>query len=236
MARAARPALLAAVAIMVAAGITGPAQARKGKPHATAAERDARSAGKKRQTHRARALRVRKRARRRGSWGHVPAWLRVAYPFNPAAASLPAPAAGVPAPAPDAPGAPPLGAPAPAPALPPPPAPPPSGCGTAVGAREGEWYVTLTRATACAGQVTIEAQNYGEDPHDLRIQRENGPELASWPVLGPGGPGGVLAKKVTLTTGRYTLYCTLLGGTPPGTPGESHAAAGMTATLTIVAR
>ena len=60
-------------------------------------------------------------------------------------------------------------------------------------------------------------------------------EIAAWPELGPGSPGGVLAKKVTLTTGRYTLYCTLVGGTPPGTPGESHAAAGMTATLTIVA-
>ena len=66
-------------------------------------------------------------------------------------------------------------------------------------------------------------------------QHEGGPEVASWPELGPGSPGGVLAKKVTLTPGRYTLYCTLVGGTPPGTPGESHAAAGMTATLTIVA-
>jgi hypothetical protein len=45
----------------------------------------------------------------------------------------------------------------------------------------------------------------------------------------------VLGKKVTMTPGRYTLYCSLVGGTPPGTPGESHAAAGMTATLTIVA-
>ncbi len=174
-----------------------------------------------------RRVRKRKRSQRRAS-GHIPAWVLAAGAFT-------TPAPGTP-PAPGAPGAPGTPPPAPTPpgTTPPSPPPPPPTCGRAVGAREGEWFVTLSRTTACSGQITVEAQNYGTDPHDLRLQREGGPEVESWPELGPGSPGGVLAKKVTLTPGRYTLYCTLVGGTPPGTPGESHAAAGMTATLTIV--
>ena len=61
------------------------------------------------------------------------------------------------------------------------------------------------------------------------------PRSPRGPSSRPAVPAGVLAKKVTLAPGRYTLYCSLLGGTPPGTPGESHAAAGMTATLTVIA-
>ena len=186
---------------------------------ATGASASARKPG----ARRVRAPRVRKRPRRLR--GHIPAWLLVADPFTTPAPGSPPTTGAPPAPAPVT----------PPPGTTPPVTPPPPTCGTAVGAREGEWFVTLSRATACAGTVTVEAQNYGSDPHDLRLQRENGPEVASWPELGPGSPGGVLAKKVTLAVGRYTLYCTLVGGTPAGTPGESHAAAGMTTTLTIVA-
>jgi hypothetical protein len=185
--------------------------------------RATRPARRAKRAHRRRA-RVRKSARRRGSWGHVPAWLKAADPFATGDPSAPQP-----------PGATPPGPAPPDPGTPQPPAPPPPSCGTAAGARMGEWYLKPSRTTLCVGQVTIEAQNYGQDPHDMRLQRENGPELASWPELAPGSPGGVLARKVTLTAGRYTLYCSLTGGTPPGTPGESHAAAGMTATLTVVA-
>ena len=58
---------------------------------------------------------------------------------------------------------------------------------------------------------------------------------AAPPHLAPGKPGGVEAKQLTLTPGTYELYCSLTGGTPPGTPGDSHAAAGMNATITVVA-
>ena len=44
----------------------------------------------------------------------------------------------------------------------------------------------------------------------------------------PASPAGSSRKQLTLTPGTYELYCSLTGGTPPGTPGDSHAAAGMT--------
>ena len=55
------------------------------------------------------------------------------------------------------------------------------------------------------------------------------------PHLAAGKPGGIESKQLTLTPGTYELYCSLTGGTPPGTPGDTHAAAGMNATITVVA-
>ena len=55
------------------------------------------------------------------------------------------------------------------------------------------------------------------------------------PHLAPGSPGGIESKQLTLAAGTYELYCSLSGGTPAGTPGDSHAAAGMTTTITVVA-
>ena len=222
-------ALVAAFALVPAAAQACPA--RDGAPRAVSGTGTAASAGRAApRAHasagRRRAARVRKRARSR-RWGHVPAWVLIAGAF-----AAPAPGT-TPAPVPTDPGT----TTPPDPGTTPPGTTPPATptCNRAVGAREGEWFVTLSRTKLCSGLVTIEAQNYGTDAHDLRIQHEGGPQVETWPELAPGSPGGVLAKKVTLTPGRYTLYCSLVGGTPPGTPGESHAAAGMTATLTIVA-
>jgi len=229
MAGGARLLLIAVAALALSGGTV--AQARPSQAAHDAARKagagDGKAAGSPSAARR--ALRVRKRARRRGSHGHVPAWLKVVDPF-----ATPAPGN-----APQTPGTPEPGTPQ-TPGSPDPgttPGTPPStpACGAATGARESEWYVKPSRTTLCAGQVTIEAQNYGQDPHDLRLSHDNGAQVASWPELAPGNPGGVLAKKVTLAPGRYTLYCSLIGGTPPGTPGESHAAAGMTATITVVA-
>jgi hypothetical protein len=86
--------------------------------------------------------------------------------------------------------------------------------------------------------VTIEAQNWGQDAHDLWLQPEGGAPLwkfgEAYPHLAPGSPGGIESRKLTLAAGRYTLFCSLTGGTPAGTPGDLHAAAGMTATFTVV--
>ena len=99
----------------------------------------------------------------------------------------------------------------------------------AAGRRARGWVSGTSRSrasTVCTGQVTIEAQNYGQDPHDMRLQRENGPEVASWPELGPGSPGGVLGQEGHADAGPLHALLHADGGTPPGTPGESHAAAG----------
>ena len=67
-----------------------------------------------------------------------------------------------------------------------------------------------------AGQVTIEFRNYGEDPHDLVLE----PAGPGWAEL---GPGGVEAKKVTLSPGSYKLLCAI----------EGHEQLGMKATLKV---
>jgi hypothetical protein len=120
--------------------------------------------------------------------------------------------------------------PAPSPTTP----PATSACRYAVGAQESEWQVRLSRTSVCAGTVTIEAQNWGDDPHDLWLVREDGAgEAVTWPELAPGRPGGVMSRRATLAPGRYRLLCTLVGGQPA--PYGSHAEAGMTATLTVTA-
>ncbi len=215
------PAGAAAVAPAIARGTPTAAAARVA---ADAAGRTAVGARERPGGRRAGGTRRARRLKRlRRTRAHVPAWILRPGPLGSAA-----PVPGGTAPATDAP---PGGGTAPGPGA----TPPSSSCRYAVGAKEVEWSVQLSRLSVCAGSVTIEAQNYGDDPHDLVLQREGGPELQAWPTLAPGRPGGVEARRLDLSPGRYTLYCSLLGGTPPGTPGESHAAAGMTATLTVSA-
>jgi hypothetical protein len=97
----------------------------------------------------------------------------------------------------------------------------------------------LSRTKLCAGTVTVEAQNWGEDAHDMWIAPKDGPTLWKFgeapPHLAAGKPGGIESKQLTLTPGTYELYCSLTGGTPAGTPGDAHSAAGMNATITVVA-
>ena len=82
-----------------------------------------------------------------------------------------------------------------------------------------EFYLTLSRPLVGAGVVTIELRNYGEDPHDLAVSPAGSTEqLATWSEL---EPGGVQAKKVSLSPGSYKLFCVI----------EGHEQAGMKATL-----
>lgn len=82
-----------------------------------------------------------------------------------------------------------------------------------------EFYLTLSRPLVGAGQVTVELRNYGEDPHDLVVER-SGTEVGRW---GEIGPGGVQAKTLSLTAGSYTLLCSI----------EGHEQIGMKATLRV---
>ena len=229
-----------ALAAVAAGASWGARAAAGGAPPARAAAHAAAPRPGDRARAPRRALRVARRPRRTRH-GHVPAWVRRPGPLPGSRPSAPAlggaqPGGAVPGTGPGTPaggttsgGTPPGGSPTPT-------------CGVAAGARESEWAVVLSRTRLCAGKVTIEAQNWGQDPHDLWLAPKNGEPLWKFgeapPHLAPGtgkAPGGIESRQFTLAPGTYELYCSLTGGTPPGTPGDSHAAAGMTATITVVA-
>jgi len=101
---------------------------------------------------------------------------------------------------------------------PPPPPPPPRF--VSVAARE--WSLTLSRPLVGAGSVTVELQNAGEDPHNLIVSPDDDSHdpLAAWPELLPGENA---RRSVTLSTGRYLLWCSL----------EGHEASGMSVRLRV---
>jgi hypothetical protein len=100
-------------------------------------------------------------------------------------------------------------------ALPPPPA------RVQVVAREFSFVLSRTRITS--GRAIIELANFGEDAHDLRLERVGGTKVYGWPVA---QPGDVEDRALTLVPGRYRLWCSV----------ANHRALGMTATLIVVKR
>lgn len=102
---------------------------------------------------------------------------------------------------------------------------PPSPANPAPPARLGvvarEWSLTLSRATLVAGPAKIELQNFGEDAHNLRIERTDG---TGTPLDVPETEAGErTAAAGTLPAGEYKVYCALPG----------HEAAGMHARLSV---
>jgi hypothetical protein len=105
---------------------------------------------------------------------------------------------------------------APGPAL-----PPPSPALTRLGVIAREWSLTLSRTTFPAGKVGVELQNFGEDAHNLRIERADG---TGPPLDVPETEAGERQKATgTLAAGSYRVYCALPG----------HDAQGMHARLTV---
>ena len=84
-----------------------------------------------------------------------------------------------------------------------------------------EFTLTLSRTSVAAGTVSIELDNRGQDPHDLRVQRADDP-LAGFNFT-LTKPGTFSSQKLELGPGTWKLYCTL----------EGHAALGMSATVTV---
>jgi hypothetical protein len=115
-------------------------------------------------------------------------------------------------------------APAPTPEVPvdvPAPPPPPSPAPERLGVVAREWSLTLSRTSLNAGVASVELQNFGEDAHNLRIERldASGPQLDL-----PLAESGERQKASgTLAAGTYKVYCTLPG----------HDAQGMHARLTV---
>ena len=87
---------------------------------------------------------------------------------------------------------------------------------TKVPVSEVEFKITLASTNFKAGEITFEAKNDGKIPHDLAIKG-----TSDKTKLIP--PGGSAELKVTLTPGKYELYCTVPG----------HEAAGMRLNITV---
>ncbi len=97
-------------------------------------------------------------------------------------------------------------------------APPPPPARVQVVARE--FSLALSRPSLKAGPAIVELANFGEDPHDLRLQRIGGTKVYGAPVQ---QPDGVYDLKVKLLPGRYRLWCSI----------ADHRARGMLAVLVV---
>ena len=72
-----------------------------------------------------------------------------------------------------------------------------------------------------AGPVSVELDNFGQDPHDLRVERVDTPATGFSFTLAK--PRTVSSQKLDLAPGEWKLYCTLPG----------HEALGMSARITV---
>ncbi len=117
----------------------------------------------------------------------------------------------------------------PAPALPVQPAPetPPAGEPESqvghLGVKAVEYSYTLSRPEVDAGEVIVQLNNQGEDPHNLVLEHEGSADPS---VEIPATPSVSQASaQFTLSPGTYRLYCSLY----------KHEAKGMEATLVVSA-
>jgi plastocyanin len=92
-----------------------------------------------------------------------------------------------------------------------------------VGAKE--FYFVVSRHKVVAGPAIIELVNYGEDPHDLRVERVGGTHVYRSPIVQPG-PASYYDLQLTLLPGKYMLWCGV----------ANHRQLGMQAVLTVVAK
>jgi hypothetical protein len=86
-----------------------------------------------------------------------------------------------------------------------------------------EFFYSLSRHKVVAGPAIVELVNFGEDPHDLRLQRIGGGRIWKTPLV---YPGDYYDLEATLVPGRYRLWCAV----------ANHRELGMTAVLSVVAR
>ena len=83
-----------------------------------------------------------------------------------------------------------------------------------------EYSYTLSRLHVKAGTAILELDNFGQDPHDLRIQRSGSKRVAK---LGKVAPGQYADLTLHLPPGRYSLWCSI----------ADHRQKGMRATLIV---
>lgn len=87
-----------------------------------------------------------------------------------------------------------------------------------VGAKE--FFYALSRGSVVAGPAIVELVNFGEDPHDMRIERVGGTHVYRTPVV---QPGTYFDLSVKLLPGKYRLWCSI----------ANHRTLGMHAVLVV---
>lgn len=83
-----------------------------------------------------------------------------------------------------------------------------------------EFGYVLSRPSIKAGPAIVELANFGEDEHDLRLQRIGGTRVYRIRRVAPGRIGELEARFVP---GRFRLWCSL----------ADHRARGMRAVLVV---
>ena len=91
---------------------------------------------------------------------------------------------------------------------------------SSVGVTETEYRITLGRTTVPHGRITFYIANFGQDDHDLQLQRVGGTRVWDIPKTLPGQRQTITLK---LRPGLYTLTCTM----------ADHAMLGMRAQLRV---
>jgi len=86
-----------------------------------------------------------------------------------------------------------------------------------------EFYFQLSRYTVTAGPAVIELVNFGQDAHDLRLERKGGTRAYGTPQVQPGGHFDLTVR---LLPGTYELWCSV----------ANHRRLGMEAVLKVKAR
>jgi hypothetical protein len=89
-----------------------------------------------------------------------------------------------------------------------------------LGVQASEYHLVLSRASVKAGPALIELQNFGQDPHDLRLRRVGGKRTYAIVLTDPGKRQTISLR---LLPGRYRLWCSVL----------NHAQLGMQAVLRV---
>jgi plastocyanin len=110
---------------------------------------------------------------------------------------------------------------APPPLAPAPPAEEPEPEANRVAVKAAEYFYVLSRPSVRAGEVTVELDNRGEDPHNLNI-REEGSEGAAFELPETESLQRNIAS-FDLPAGKYRLWCSL----------PEHEANGMYTTLIV---
>jgi plastocyanin len=83
-----------------------------------------------------------------------------------------------------------------------------------------EYSFSLSRLRVHAGPAVIELANFGQDLHDLRVQRVGSTHVAGLGVVAAGRRGDLTVK---LAPGRYSFWCSV----------ANHRKLGMRTTLVV---
>ncbi len=83
-----------------------------------------------------------------------------------------------------------------------------------------EFYYNLSRHAVAPGPAIVQFVDFGQDPHDLRMERLGGGRVYGTPII---QPGALYDLHLDLVPGTYMLWCSI----------ANHRALGMQAELVV---